>query len=200
MIQIGTCNGLDEFHQLCESQAERCTILLVEPNAKLIGNIKSNYLSLSNKHDINIINCAIVNSEEIKSIELYFTERDGLEGLSSLIQRRTYELKSSTIVEAITLNSLLDRFNIKTVDELHIDAEGMDYNIMLSLDIEKYDFKLITCEIWPYDNDDLNSRFETGPVLLKKVMKKYSSYMISETTIGDMPSLKFVKPRNIYVA
>lgn len=193
LIQIGTCNGGDEFQRLCESETEKCLVLLVEPNAKLNDNIKRNYSQLSYKHDIHIINCAIVNSEEINSIELYMNEGTGLEVLSSLIHRKTYDLNSSTIVEAMTLNNLFDKFQIKRVDELHIDAEGMDYNIMLSLDIEKYDVKLITCEVWPYDEDDLNARFETGPTLLRKVIDKYSGYRMSNIVLGGMASLEFVK-------
>jgi len=54
---------------------------------------------------------------------------------------RTYQ------VESITLNDLLGQFNAPTViDYLSIDTEGSEFEILKSVDFDRYSFNVITCE------------------------------------------------------
>ena len=154
LIQIGTNVGSDDFQSRCNKLTEFSKIILIEPHEKLNESIKRNYFDLLDKHEIIIVNKAIVPNEEIKEVELYYIENK--EGFSSLINRKSFLLNQKKIVESISLNSLLDSMNLKEVSELHIDAEGLDYEILLSLDLVKYNIELITCEIWPYSKDDSN--------------------------------------------
>ena len=190
-IQIGTNDGNDDFNKQCYGLSEKSKIILVEPQKSLIEKIQKNYEFISNSHDVIIINKAIVPHENIKTIELYFHE--SLTVLSSVINRKSFGLNSKINVDTITINSLLDELNINFVDELHIDTEGLDYEILLSLDIENNNINLITCEVWPYDEDDKNNLYRTGPLLLDMINQKYSDYNILETVIGGMKSLKFEK-------
>jgi len=190
-IQIGTNSGDDDFKKRCESLNEKSRIVLVEPHVRLNVDIERNYREISQIHEVIIVNKAIVPQEGIKKIDIYFTEYN--ESHSSVINRRSYGNFASKInVDAITINSLLRELNIEEVEELHIDTEGLDYEILLSID-SRTNIRTITCEVWPYDNDDGNNVYQTGPSLLVKIEEKFSGYQISHVVIGHMPSLMFVK-------
>lgn len=50
-------------------------------------------------------------------------------------------------VETISLNTLLEKYDApRSIDYLSIDTEGSELQILNSLDFEKYQFKVITCE------------------------------------------------------
>ena len=53
---------------------------------------------------------------------------------------------ASKKVKCITFNSLLDKYAIKKVDLLHIDAEGSDFKIIQTIDFNKIKPKLILFE------------------------------------------------------
>ena len=52
---------------------------------------------------------------------------------------------------------------------------------------------MITCEIWSHDDDDKNGVYRTGPSMMGLINEKFFDYTISQISIDDMPSLKFVK-------
>lgn len=194
-IQIGTNNGNDAFNKRCNDLTEKSKIVLIEPHKTLRSEIEKNYDLLSKKHDITIINKAIVTKEDIKNIDLYCTHIN--DGLSSVINRRTYDRLSVIVnVETITFNTLLKDLGISHIDELHIDAEGLDYEILLSINLENINIELITCEIWSHDEDDKNNIYRTGPSMIGLINEKYSNYTISQISIEDMPSLKFIKKKD----
>ena len=43
--------------------------------------------------------------------------------------------KKKIILKTITINSLIHKYNITNIELLHIDTEGHDYNILMSLDL-----------------------------------------------------------------
>jgi FkbM family methyltransferase len=190
-VQVGTNDGNDHFKKMCYGLVDRSKIVLIEPMGELINEINQNYIELFQKHEIIIIDKAIVSDESIKDVEIYFSE--GLIALSSLINRKTVDFTSKKSVRAITLNSLFKELNLRKIEELHIDTEGLDYEILLSIDLSMFKINLITCEMWGHENDDKNNRFDHGPHLLEKIYKKYSDYKISQISIEEMPSLKFEK-------
>lgn len=50
-------------------------------------------------------------------------------------------------VESISLNDLLDQYDApKVVDYLSIDTEGSEFEILKSVDFDRYSFRVITCE------------------------------------------------------
>ena len=50
-------------------------------------------------------------------------------------------------VETISLEALLDQYSApKMIDYLSIDSEGSELSILESLDFNKYQFRVITCE------------------------------------------------------
>jgi hypothetical protein len=190
LIQLGSNVGNDDFQEICNKIEEKSKIVLIEANQNLIPKLKENYSNLENKHDIIYINNAIVPVKDSDYVDLYFTSNDGL---SSLVNRNSYWLTDKIKVKANTINEIINDLDIREIDELHIDIEGLDYEVLLSLDIDKYNFKLITCEIWPYSDDDKNNKFRTGPSLLNQIFDKFKNYDITEFSFSGMPSLKLTK-------
>jgi FkbM family methyltransferase len=190
-IQIGTCTANDNFQRICNNLTEKSIIFLIEPHEHLNNTIKNNYKNLQEKHDIILINKAIVPNEMSEKKYLFYNEE--YPEFSSLINRESFELDSKKEISTTTINLLFNEYNIDSVEELHIDTEGLDYEILLSIDIDKYDLKKITCEVWPFNNDDKNNSYRTGPELLNELKIKYKNYQIEDIVIDNMESLLFTK-------
>jgi FkbM family methyltransferase len=130
-IQIGANVGNDFFQKKMETIIDPSLIILVEPNSKLLEELKSNYKSLENKHKIIICNKAI--SNENKKTVLYIYETG--DGHSSLIVRKSHNCVAERVeIEAITFNELCNIYKTKDVEMLFIDTEGLDYEIINSID------------------------------------------------------------------
>ena len=190
-VQIGTNDGDDDFKQRCEQLVERSRIILIEPHIELKSTIESNWAHLLQKHDVTIVNKAIVPNKEIKSVDFYYQENNLV--LSSVLDRRTYDLPQKKTVESIHIDLLLEEMGIYEIEELHIDTEGLDYEILLSINLDRTNIKNITCEIWPFEDDDKKESYKTGPQMRKNVRLKFTDYSISEITLDKMPTLKFEK-------
>jgi hypothetical protein len=68
----------------------------------------------------------------------------------------------SVIVNCITLNKIIENYNISSIDLLHIDTEGHDYEVMKGLDFEKVKPNIIVFENKHMDgtNSDLGERYK----------------------------------------
>jgi FkbM family methyltransferase len=192
-IQIGASEGMDYFQNLVQSINERVRVILIEPNKKSIPILKKNYENLLKKHEIIFLELAIVPFKDEDFINLYHDEDNLVQSLSSLIKRNSHNLPDVMVVSCSTLNELFENMKIFEVDEICIDTEGLDYEILLSLDLDKVKIKKIVCEIWPYDQDDFNKKFRTGPHLLPQLKVKFKNYDFSEIFVDGMLSLKLEK-------
>lgn len=193
LIQVGSHFGDDEFQKYCEQFSETCKIVLIEANPFLIPRLKENYKKIEEQHEVFYIQNAITLDENDNFATLYMDENPDGHGFSSLINRSSYPLNKQIKVPAKTLNKIFEELNLNVIDELHIDTEGLDYEIVLSLDIEKYNINIITCEKWSHENDDKNNKYRTGSSLLNNIFEKFQNYDISEISYSGMPSLKFIK-------
>lgn len=190
-IQIGTNKGNDNFKTIISNLEERSQVILIEPNMNLIKIIESDYLSLKDKHNIIILQKAI--TTENKKVELYFW---GADEHSSLIKRKSILIDPKEImeVEGINFNFLCNEMNIIDIECLQIDTEGMDYEIINSIDFQKLDIKTIIFEKWSFDNDDLNEQYETGPSFLNNILKpKLINYNWSEIKHDSMYNFVLTK-------
>lgn len=104
------------------------------------------------KRDINI-EAAISN---VKSTLTYYEFNEtALNGFSKDISLTRSKLESYSIVNSYpittkTLNEVLDMFSkeiLKEIDFITIDVEGLDFNVLKSLDLNKYKPNLILIEI-----------------------------------------------------
>ena len=137
-VEIGTC----DYHTLLESCLENEIGLSVEP-------IKIYLDRLPNKSNVTKVNVAI--SSENKMVDLFWVEPHNQEkynlnftkGWGTIISPHNGHhealmmlekgILSKNQIEAITWQTLVERYNIETVKYVKIDAEGHDCIIVNSI-------------------------------------------------------------------
>ncbi len=95
---------------------------------------------------------------------------------SPINQQNSLDDKGGNKIEvgAYKLNTLLEKYNINSIDYLNIDVEGAEYKVISSINFEKYNPKLISIEFNNYEIEELmNSE-------IHKYMKKNNYQLISK--------------------
>jgi FkbM family methyltransferase len=175
-IQIGSNVGEDDFYKKIEFLTEKSRVILIEPNNDLIQTLEKNYTSLKERHEIIICNKAISTNNNQTYLYKYTSD-----GHSSLINRRSHQQVTEILpIEAITFNKLCEVYQIQEVEYLCMDTEGLDYEIIISIDFEKVKINSICFEVWDHEFDDLNNKFQTGNTFfleqVKPKLKKYFTF------------------------
>jgi FkbM family methyltransferase len=149
IIQIGANSGNDHvFDFISKNHNEIDLAILVEPIPFIISELKDQYKTYNN---IIIENIAI-SDENITDFTLYYVENSNYE-LSSFSKQHILDHGcpepkiKSVIVPSLTINQLLDKYNIIELDYLYIDTEGLDVHILGSIDYFKYKINNIIFEI-----------------------------------------------------
>jgi len=124
-------------------------IYLIEANLKNIDKLKKSFYKFQNAK---IINLAITDKAEIQKIQMFYTEDDAPHYQTCSCDKR-HVLKhypnsfiKSFDVSATTINNLFTSNNIREVDFLSIDLEGIDYEILMSINLDKFNVKNISVE------------------------------------------------------
>jgi FkbM family methyltransferase len=123
-------------------------IILIEPVPYLFKQLKNNYSTKKNFDKITFLNIAASNKNG--SIDLYIpSEKNDFSKfgfwanqLASVNQDHIKIHIPECIVDKITvetktLNTLIEEFNIESIENLFIDTEGHDYEILMDLDLTK---------------------------------------------------------------
>jgi len=162
IIQLGACIGNDDLTKLVgESQPE--ILVLVEPMLIHNEKITECYNKITNKH---IENIAVSVSDE-EEVSFFYHENDGpmYEVASTSINHITKhgyntdgikELK----VKCLRINNLFKKFNLKKIDILFIDTEGIDDLIIKDIDFESFDINEIYFENLHLTQNDIYSFLE----------------------------------------
>ena len=154
LVQIGTNNGNDHVLQLCK-QVRFDKILLVEPMSIHNSSIYRNYSGVSN---YTLDNIAIVPTPR-PFVDIYYTENDGPSNHPNksyevasikpehLIKHNyTYTSLRTIRVPALTINEYLANSNIVKLDYLFLDIEGIDFEVLESIDFGRFDIKHLQIE------------------------------------------------------
>lgn len=151
VIQIGANNGNDDVYQFINNNRLSLELgILIEPIPFIIEELKIQYKDINN---IIVENIAISDKEGIGDVELFYLGNSNYE-VSSFSKEHVeihkplssdYPLESLK-VKCITINQLMDKYNLTMVDYLFIDAEGLDVFIISSINFDKYNFKNIIFE------------------------------------------------------
>lgn len=158
IIQIGANRGNDHVTKLVKSfdVNDIELLLLVEPISMVIPQLKECYAFLGDKAVVEQI--AIVENNNQDTVEIFYTPI--MEPADAV---PTYELSSikrehvltpgvtesdiySYSIPCMTISSLFDKYNIIDLDYLFVDAEGIDGEIIKSIDLEKYNIKNVQVE------------------------------------------------------
>lgn len=154
IIQIGANNGNDITYDFIKDHSNDIElVVLVEPIpfADIQGELFTKYKSINNSH---IEKIAITPEEDKQLLTLYFNPNSNYEVSSTSLEHvkihnKDLNLKSPPLsieVPCCTINELIEKYNIKDLDYLFIDTEGMDYSIIKSINFNKYSIKNILFE------------------------------------------------------
>ena len=140
-------DGFSEFVKNHKSKIKN--IFVVEANPTNINKLKKSW----KKYKLTkIFNIAISNKNETK-LKFFYSEKDAphYQLFSSNINHikkyfPTSEIKSK-FIKAININKFLDyNFNNKVIDYFSVDIEGGDFDLIMALNLKKFEIKNISLE------------------------------------------------------
>ncbi len=138
--------GFTEF--IKQKYNESSKVFVVEANPKNINKLKTSYKNLKN---INILNFA-VSSNDNNELSLYYTEDDAphYQVCSSNINHVKKYYPNSVIkkfnIKSLSINNFFEKHSLNEIDYLSIDLEGLDYEVLISIDFTKFNIKNISIE------------------------------------------------------
>lgn len=147
IVQVGACRGDDHVKKLVKD-AKIDFLLLVEANPLNIDALKQCYKD----YPCVIENVVITADLTTNSIPFYYSVSDGPGYEVSTIKkahiRQYYREEELRIIDlpALSLEALLDKYEVKDLDYLFLDIEGIDADVALSLDLNKYNIRNLQIE------------------------------------------------------
>ena len=112
-----------------------------------LSKVSIDLFNIARPHDINL-NCAITTKNE----ETFFFENSEINQQNSLIKQNNKQIKKKILGR--NLNSLLDDFKINDFQFLNIDTEGTEFDILTTINFEKYRPILLATENNSFDEGD----------------------------------------------
>ena len=138
--------GFTEF--IKRKYNKNSNVFLVEANPKNIEKLKVSYKNFEN---INIFNFAI-STKDIDELKFFYSEKDAphYQVCSTDIYHVKKHYPNSIIknfsIQSRSINSFFKEFFLSEIDYLSIDIEGLDYEVLMSIDFSKYNIKNISIE------------------------------------------------------
>jgi len=138
--------GFTEF--IKKKYNENSKVFVVEANPRNIEKLK---LSYKNHKNVNILNFAI-SLNNISELTLYYADEDypHYQVCSSDINHVKMHYPNAVIkkfsIKSITINNFFNKYSINEIDYLSIDIEGLDYDVLMSIDFSKFNIKNISIE------------------------------------------------------
>ena len=137
--------GFTEF--IKKNYNENSKVFVVEANPKNIEKLNKSYKNYDN---VKILNFAISSNDD--EITLYYAEEDSphYQVCSSNINHVKKYYPNSVIkkfnIKSISINDFLKKYSINQIDYLSIDIEGLDYDVLMSIDFTKFSIDNICIE------------------------------------------------------
>lgn len=171
-VEFGACDGLTLSNTLYLENNLNWTGILGEPARKWEKDLKINRPNC-------IIETKCVYAESGKFLEFLESEEGEYSALENHVSKDTNSSRrknlSSYDVETISLNELLNKNNIQSLDYLSIDTEGSEYEIISNYDFNKLKPKIITIE-----HNYTSTREKIRFLLLKngytRILEEYSQF------------------------
>lgn len=156
LIQIGSgsanfdTNTQDGFSNFIIKNKINKKIFIIEANSIHINNLKKFY---DKNENVNIFNLAITpDNADNKELDFFYCLNDApnyqiFSNSENFVKKHFPKgiIKKKT-VECLTLSEFLKKNDIYDIDYLSIDIEGMDYEVLLNLDLNKISIKHISFE------------------------------------------------------
>ena len=198
IVNIGANNGLDACRDFVFKNVPRITMTyLIEPSPEALNECKKNYTGITRTE---FHNTAIA-LDDSRPTFLYRPRGEPSSGHSST-DKGLVSFHGHSDIEKIEVNSTsLENFfkknKIARCDRLYIDAEGLDCEILLHLDIKKY--KIQRIEFEKLHTDGPMTWGENYRLLIKRlhrlgyITRPTSDYNITAYRIKSLFSLFLVK-------
>lgn len=153
IIQIGANNGKDHVFDFVTDNIDSLEkIILIEPIPFIIDELKNQYEEFKDKTYIE--NIAISHNNENDHLVLYYLKNSNYEVTSFSKEHVMIHNPSPTSypmaeieVPCLTINQVIEKYEVFNLDYLYIDTEGLDVYIISSIDFEKCDIKNIIFEM-----------------------------------------------------
>jgi len=156
LIQIGSGSASldtyieDGFSNFIIKKKLKKNIYIIEANSIHIDNLKKFYSKYKN---IKIFNLAISpDNTFLKKMVFFYCLNDApnyqiFSNSKSFVTKHfpNGEIKKKT-VECLRISEFFEQNNIKNIDYLSIDIEGMDYDVLINLNLNKFQIKNISFE------------------------------------------------------
>lgn len=185
-VQIGVNCSNDFFLDICKEE-KFDFIYLIEPLIRFNRVIHDCYIDFKHR----ICNYAI-SPDKTGVVKLYEFSHEGSQ--NSLSKRKSHPDRSadkpvnSILVPCTTFNSFCRRNNITEIELLCMDLEGLDDEVLLSIDFDTIHIRKIIWENWDHDDDDENGVFRTGTEIQAETRVKLEKlgYVIGEHSVRDL--------------
>ena len=156
LIQIGSgsanldTNIQDGFSNYIVSKNIKKKVLIVEANSIHINNLKKFYQKNVN---VKIFNLAIVpDNIDLKTMEFFYCLEDFpnyqiFSNSKSFVKKHfPYGKIEKKSVECLRISEFFVKNDVNQIEYLSIDIEGMDYAVLMKLDLNKFKIKNISFE------------------------------------------------------
>jgi len=196
IVQIGAYIGNDDVHNILKNELN-ASALLIEPVPWYFEKLKQNYKSIINPQRIKFDN-RVINTYDgecdfycIKDLDYkynYNSEKNWVPEISGvkleLIKEHEQFLKNETIkyetlkLKCITVLTLLKEYDITNIEFLKIDAEGLDFDLLINWPFETIAPKYIKFEACHLDGH-VNKNTKLN-ILNDFLVKRNYSYLKQE--------------------
>jgi FkbM family methyltransferase len=151
IIQIGSHKGYDDLTEIVKKHKpeEIENLILVEPQQQFNESLNDCYLEYKPK----IENIVITPNENETTTNFYHSNNTEVSSIipNHLVKHHQFSYQE-TQYSCMTINNLIKKYNLSKIDILFIDAEGIDDQIIRSIDFEKNEI----LEIY-YENLHINN-------------------------------------------
>jgi len=178
-IQIGANDGIsvDPIHNLVKKN--NWTGILLEPGKDAFGDLIKNYHGHTN---LTFVNAAVSNYDGRG--ELFCGTTTPHFTLNELKAKHMFDVEPTLVeVDIMSPKTIIDKYSVKKVDLLQIDAEGHDFTI-----IKAFPFDLIKPKIIRYEYVNLNYD-EIDAEGADKFLKQYGYTSFINRTEGDIVAI-----------
>jgi FkbM family methyltransferase len=203
-LQVGAHTGATFNDNVFNNITEELNVILIEPIPDLFSKLVQNYKEKSTKNNIEFLNIAI--STYDGTLDLYSYKPpppkkyiwsltptgkcippQWVDQLASVNKNHiaAHGIDCSTIKTTVlckTLNSIIRERNIVSIENLHTDTEGHDYDILMSLDFELVKPTTIVFEHLHIDHEP-NAHVKKYATLLNKF--ESNGYKVTEVNKFD---------------
>tara|TARA_Y100000004_G_C8815426_1_gene369535 strand:- start:62 stop:775 length:714 start_codon:yes stop_codon:yes gene_type:complete len=200
IINLGCNDGLgDTYSYIINNQHKIKEVHLLDCSAASLEKCKQLYkenVSPDFFKKIHFHHYAIIINENVRKIPIYLPISDETSGFVStkpkMVFAHTGERAMIQLeVPAITINNFLKQINVSKVDRLYIDLEGLDADVLLNLDFNKYNVPYLMYEHLHLDG--VHNKMPENPLKSNLLHDRLSQYGYSIFAYGAWNALALHK-------